>query len=29
MIYKDYLEIAKKVAIEAGNFLLENKLNNK
>ena len=29
MIYKDYLEIAKKVAIEAGNFLLENKLTKK
>ena len=29
MIYKDYLETAKKVAIEAGNFLLENKLTKK
>ena len=29
MIYKDYLEIAKKVAIEAGNFLLDNKLTKK
>ena len=29
MIYKDYLETAKKVAIEAGNFLVENKLTKK
>ena len=29
MIYKDYLETAKKVAIEAGNFLVKNKLTKK